>query len=74
MCLTDAEIGATVKITGFTHKEGLRAKLNQYGLYQGDVARVLRAAPFGGPLLIEVGGREIALGKDLAAQVVVEAV
>ena len=50
----------------------VRAKLNQYGLYVGDVVRVLRIAPLGGPLLVEVNGREIALGRTLAEKILVE--
>jgi ferrous iron transport protein A len=50
----------------------LRAKLIQYGLYPGDSLRVLRLAPFGGPVLIEVNDREIALGRALAKKILVE--
>jgi Fe2+ transport system protein FeoA len=50
----------------------MRAKLKQYGLYAGDEVRVLRAAPLGGPLLIEVNGRAIALGRAVAEKILVE--
>jgi ferrous iron transport protein A len=50
----------------------LRAKLKQYGLHVGDPLRVLRAAPMGGPLLVEVNGREIALGRSVAEKIMVE--
>ena len=50
----------------------LRSKLLQYGLHVGDTVRVLRSAPLGGPLLIEVNGREIALGRTLAEKILVE--
>jgi len=50
----------------------LRAKLIQYGLYPGDLLRVLRLAPLGGPILIEVNDREIALGRVLAQKILVE--
>lgn len=53
-------------------QDGLRTKLRQYGLHMGDSLRVLRAAPLGGPLLIEVNGREIALGRSVAEKIMVE--
>ena len=52
--------------------ERLRSKLMQYGLHVGDFVRVLRSAPLGGPLLVEVNGREIALGRTVAENIFVE--
>ena len=50
----------------------LRVKLRQYGLHVGDHVRVVRSAPIGGPLVIEVNGREIALGRAVAEKILVE--
>lgn len=50
----------------------LRSRLRQSGLHIGDELRVLRSAPLGGPLLIEVGDRELALGGVLAEKIFVE--
>jgi len=50
----------------------LRARLNQYGLYQGDLIRVARSAPLKGPILIQVNGREVALGREIAEKILVE--
>jgi len=50
----------------------LRAKLKTYGLHVGDCLQVLRVAPLGGPLLVEVNGREIALGRTIAQKIFVE--
>lgn len=49
----------------------LAVKLKQYGLYQGDFMRVVRVAPLGGPFLVEVNGREIALGREIAEKIIV---
>jgi Fe2+ transport system protein FeoA len=46
----------------------------QYGLHVGDELRMVRIAPLGGPVLIEVNGREIALGAVLAEKIIVELV
>jgi Fe2+ transport system protein FeoA len=70
--LTDIETGTQVKITSFDGEPRYMTKLNQFGLYPGDLARVVRFAPFGGPVLLKVRGMEIALGKSIAACILVE--
>jgi ferrous iron transport protein A len=72
--LLQTPMGATVRIVGFEAEKPLASKLRQYGLFIGDQARLLRLAPFRGPVLIEVNGRELALGHGIAAQIIVEAV
>ena len=52
--------------------DSLRSKLKVYGLHAGDSLQVLRVAPLGGPLLVEVNGREIALGRTVAEKIFVE--
>ncbi len=66
--------GSDLKITGIDGGSNLNDKLRQYGLFVGDQVRVLRLAPLGGPVLIEVNGREIALGRGIAARITVETI
>jgi len=73
MTLMQAKTGQTVRILQFEGGLGFEHKLRQLGLVPGDSARVLRHAPLGGPILIEVDGRSIALGRGVASRVVVEA-
>lgn len=70
--LLQAQIGKTVRIQGVEGGKALAVKLRQYGLFIGDQARIIRQAPFDGPILLEVNGREIALGRGIAAKVIVE--
>ena len=72
MTLIQAQSGQIVRIASFSGGAGLEHKLRQLGLVPGDTARVLRFAPLGGPVLIEVEGRSIALGRGVAAKVIVE--
>jgi len=72
MRLVDVEPGRKVRVLRFEGGRGLGTKLAGHGLYPGDMLRVMRRAPLGGPILIEVGGREIALGRGVAARIVVE--
>ncbi len=69
MRLLELPLNVQARLLSF---DEVRAKLNQYGLYVGDVVRVVRVAPLGGPLLVEVNGREIALGRTLAEKILVE--
>ena len=72
MVLLDAKIGALVRILRLDGGAGLEDKLTQHGIYPGDCVRVLREAPLGGPLLVDVHGREIALGRGVAKKIFVE--
>lgn len=71
--LLDTPIGATVRISGFDGRKSVATKLRQYGLFIGDLVRVLRHGSFEGPVLVELNGREIALGREIASKVIVEA-
>ena len=72
MQLTDIQTEAWVTLVGIEGQDGAEQKLAQFGLFTGDRVRVLRRAPFGGPLLLEAGGREIAIGRQLAQRIRVE--
>jgi Fe2+ transport system protein FeoA len=72
MRLTEVEAETWVKLVGIEGLDGAEQKLAQFGLFTGDHARVVRRAPLGGPLLLEAGGREIAIGRSLAERILVE--
>jgi Fe2+ transport system protein FeoA len=72
MWLLNATRDEIVKVIDFEGGARLQSKLAQYGLYPGDLARVIRVGAIGGPVLIEVSGREIALGRGIAARIRVE--
>lgn len=50
----------------------VRRSFNQLGIHAGDCVQVVRRAPFGGPLVIESRGTQVAIGKQLAEKVRVE--
>ena len=72
MSLIDIEAGTWVRVTGFEGGAKFQDRLLQHGLYPGDRARVLRSAPLNGPLLVEVSGRELAIGRVVAQKILVE--
>jgi ferrous iron transport protein A len=72
MRLIDAQVGEVVRVVSLG-RGGMHRRLLQLGLYPDDRLQILRAAPLGGPLLIEVAGRELAVGRSIASRIVVEA-
>ena len=72
MALIHAASGKSVRIVGFNSGPDLESKLRQLGILPGDIAKVIRHAPLGGPFLIEISGREIALGQSIAQKITVE--
>jgi len=66
-------LGIDVRVIGFEGGAKFEERMLQHGLYPGDQARVVRFAPMRGPLLVEVAGREIALGRGVAQKIFVEA-
>lgn len=72
MVLLDVKQGDWVRVLRLDGGANVCDKLTQHGLYPGDCVCVLRAAPLGGPLLVDVNGREIALGRGIARKILVE--
>jgi len=72
MLLTNAESGKWLRVVKIYGGKGVAHKLRQLGLMPGDCTRVIRHAPLGGPLMIDVGGRVIAVGRGVASHIEVE--
>ncbi len=72
MQLLEAPNGKWVRILRIEGDQAFTNRLVQHGLYPGDLARVLRAAPLDGPLLVEANGREIAIGRSVAENIFIE--
>ena len=50
---------------------GARHRLNRLGIHPGDTILVKRGGIMGGPILIQIHGMEVALGRGMARKVVV---
>ena len=72
MRLLETPKGKKVRIIEYNGGKGVSYKLRQLGLTPGKEVKVLRHAPLGGPLMIDVEGRSIALGRGIAARIKVE--
>jgi ferrous iron transport protein A len=69
MKLLDAPKGQLVKIIEYRGGKGVQSKLRQLGLTPGREVKILRYAPLGGPVMIDVEGRSVALGRGIAARI-----
>jgi Fe2+ transport system protein FeoA len=74
MVLSEVTAGTTVKVIQFNDGRGLEGKLRQLGVYTGGKILVVRHAPFHGPILLKLDGREIALGYGIAQKITVEGI
>ncbi len=72
--LEEVEAGKDVVVVEIDGGAPMRRHLSSLGIHIGDIVHVRRQAPWGGPLLIEVHGIEVALGRGVAARVKVEEV
>ncbi len=53
---------------------GVKARLSQIGIHPGDTITVVRYGALKGPMVIEVHGFQLALGRGVASQIQVEEV
>ena len=67
-----ARKGDRIRILELTCGWGVRQHFNQMGIHAGDELVVKRRAIFGGPLLVELNGSQMAMGRGMARQVIVQ--
>ena len=73
VCLTHAEPARRVRVVEVTGGRDVSRLLAQLHIRVGAVLSVERAAPLGGPLLVECEGGAVIIGRRLAEHVRVEA-
>jgi ferrous iron transport protein A len=72
MTLEHIELRLETRVAEIEGGGNVRAHLNTLGIHVGDRIRVVERAPFKGPVLIEIHGSKVALGRGVAAKVRVE--
>ncbi len=73
MLLSEAPEGSTVRVKRFLGGSMAVRKLMELGIREGTTIKVIRNAHIG-PIIVEVEGSQIALGRGLASKVEVEVV
>ena len=51
---------------------GIRQRLSQMGIHPGDIITMVRYGALRGPLLIEIHGSQVALGRGITSKIIVE--
>jgi len=74
MTLEQLVPGSRARIIGIRGGRGLRRHLEQMGLHRGDILALKGRGAFRGPVLVEIHGSQIALGRGVARRVLVEPV
>ncbi len=72
MNLLEVHNGKWVRVVNLGGGLGMERRLAQLGFLPGNKVRIIRSAPFHGPLLLDVEGREIVLGRGVACKIMVE--
>jgi len=72
MTLDQLSTGANARVLNFVGGAGLYRNLSQMGIHPGDTIVVSGSGAFRGPLLVEIHGIRIALGRGVARRIVVQ--
>ncbi len=72
VALNEMKKGQSGTVAEIHGGRGMRQRLSALGVRPGDTIRVMRSAPFMGPVLVEIGGTELAIGRDIAQRIRLE--
>jgi ferrous iron transport protein A len=72
--LLDSRVNKKARMVAVQGGWGLRRRLAELGIHPGDIITVLQRGALGGPILIEIHGYQVALGRGVAARILVEEV
>jgi ferrous iron transport protein A len=70
MRLIDIPAGKSARVVDVAGGMGMKNRLAAIGIYPGATVKVVKTPP--GPMIIEVSGTRLALGKGMAARIKVE--
>ncbi|MGB9710884.1 MAG: FeoA family protein [Thermodesulfovibrio sp.] len=70
--LLDIENGKKAKIVKILGGKGIRQHLQCLGIHIGDIVTLKKSSFLGGPVLLEVNGVDVALGRGVASKIEVE--
>lgn len=70
--LTELEVGEQAVIGEIKGGFGLKKRFESLNLREGKSIKKISAAPFHGPVVIDVGGCKIAIGRGMASKIIVE--
>lgn len=72
MTLRDLKPGQSGKVTSIGEKGPMRRRLMDMGVTPGTEIKVIKVAPLGDPIEVNIRGYELSLRKDEAQRIIVE--
>lgn len=72
MVLSDCKIGVTAKITSLSMADSFRKRMMDLGLMPGTEVQVMRKAPFGDPIVVQVRGFQVSFRMSEARCIEIE--
>ena len=72
MALDAVGIRKQVRVVAIEGGHNVRSHLSLLGIHIGDWLKVVERAPFRGPVLVEINGTRVAIGRGVAAKVIVD--
>jgi len=72
MTLSSLKSGERVKVVNILGGRGVRQHLNKLGIHIGDTLVIIHCIPFRGPIVVEIHGIKVALGRGISLKIEVE--
>jgi Fe2+ transport system protein FeoA len=72
--LSKAPCHLLLEIKSFSETHGMQSRLESVGIRKGRRVTKLVCQPFGGPVVLDVNGSRISLGRKIASKIDVEVV
>ena len=72
MTLEQVRPGRSARIVAIDGGHGVQGRLRQMGIHPGDIVLVRSSGAFRGPLLVDVHGCRVAVGRGIARRITVE--
>ena len=69
--LTVLKEGETATVGGLIGGSAFQQRLRSVGIKEGKALRMVASHPFSGPLVVEVDGRQITVGRGMAQRITV---
>ncbi|MDD3640637.1 MAG: FeoA family protein [Atribacterota bacterium] len=70
--LTDVKSGSSVKVVRIRGGLSVRQRLSCLGIHPGDTILLQKCGFMRGPVLVNIHGNQVALGRGIAAKILVE--
>ena len=70
--ITSLKAGATAQVTALLGQgSSFQRKLRTMGIREGKIIKLVAIHPFAGPLVLDIDGRQITLGRSIAQRIMV---